>query len=272
MYILKYQDIEVSITDAEFRKLYRWYVRGFRPRREYEEFADSIYEKVQPKTTKARFREWLIEAIRRGAFEFRPEIPMVRVQYAVLYYAVEETKRTPNPFMEARAWAIVPQNEVGRVAKVVEREAWFIPMLFASIYDAWFKGSISDVESGIDTQIVAVREGYEEREVHEREIGLQRGVAFYRVYSTGACDTWDSPARFFDEYLIRRFEEILFPCVLEAEGFETEEEFKQEVANMHKRASQLLADGDLEGALALIGTIQVWMAECGVLYAPVRWL
>lgn len=271
MYILKYQDIEIAITDEEWMELYRWYMRGFRPLREFEEFADRIFEKVKPPTTRARFRVWLAEAFSRGMFEYRPEVAMVRVQYAVLYYTNEVTHRTPNPFMEARAWVVCPREDAPKYRAIVEREAWFIPMLFGSVHDAWAKGSVSEVEGSPSEEIVAVRGGFEERPVEERPMDLQRGVAFYRIYYDEARDTWENPKAFFGEEEIKEFEKILFPCILEYEGFKSEEEFKEEVVRLHKKACECLERGDLEEALIYIETITMWMAECGVLYAPVRW-
>jgi len=253
MYLLVYQGRQFLLTDYEFRRLAAWYSVGFRPLREYYQWADRIRRRVAPDLPLRTFAAWIAAAFEFGYWEYVPPKRMVRIQTAVLYYA-RVTRKTPEPFMEARAWIIIPEptdEQIRYWTKRTSTEAWYIPTLFASIYDAWEQGSIT-----------MVRQGIEVREVQEPEQGLQRAVAFYKE----GVDIWDEPAYKYGERAIRTLESILFPCI-RMMGF-TPIEFKRLVEELHKSAAESLENYDVEGALDYIREIEYYMAGCGVLRTP----
>lgn len=251
MYILRYRGLEIKLTDIEFRELARWYLRGFRPLTQYREFCRPIWQREAPDIPLITFMAWLAAAYEYGYWEYAPEIKMIRVQWAVLYYYSEQKRHTPNPFMEARAWIVCPESEANYWRRKLNTEAWYIPTLFASIYDCWESGNL-----------MMIREGYEEREVEESQTEPQRAVAFYKEGE----DIWEAPAYFYDEEYIRMLEDILFPCIQNM-GFSIDE-FKETTADLHHTAAELLEQGQYESAIEYMREIQYYMAACGVLGYP----
>ena len=271
--LMKYKIYEWELTDEEFEVLMDFYKgvfdrygRLWRPIGELREFLRPIWQRELPEVPLETFIAWTIMCIEQGWYEWRVPVKMVRMQVAVMYYYTEQKRRTPNPFCECRAWTIVPEElATSELLDELRTEAWYIGSLFGSLYDCWRAGQMDKVRESEEEEpsVRIVREGWEIREVEETEEEIQRAVAFYKEH----YNTWDNPAYFYDEELIRTMESVLFPCLRE-EGWHIPR-FKRWVREEFKTAAALLDEGDYEEAVRHIDEVYWWTGRCGVLYMPV---
>ena len=277
---------EWNLTDSEFNTLIEFAKNNFKPLTKYREFIRKIYEreksKLPPKLPVISFMGWNTACVRnylgiqpyiKGAgVEWRPEVTHYRLQYTVMYYAREVKKKTPNPFCECRAWCIVPEtSDIQRLKKRLKIEAWYIGVLFPSLYWAWEDEEIEKVTSheehdkGIlkDIKMRMIREGWEMREVEEGERGITRAVAFYKDYAS----EWDEPAHKYDESKIRHIEDKIKDCILKT--YDSFYEYKVSMAELIEKAAEIMSL-DYDEALNYIRTAYGITSECMPEHPTVR--
>jgi len=295
---------EWVLTEQEFQRLMRIFREGktlpeyyeFLKPAYYREIAEGRLPPTLPFSTFVQMTLGILEGRRElGTIEFRLDTIYYRLMTAVMYYALEDIKKgkTPDPFADFRAWTIVPHvftrstKVRAKIFKQLEREAWYLPVLFASMYVAFERGSIGKVtESGgwnnrkelyLGSNIIpsAVRVGWEVREIDgsEDEITVEeanmarmriaRGAAFYK----GSYDSWRLPYAKFDEKWIRCVEILLTQtdmCRHTAlvRDFKDYTEFKQFCAERFKAAADEIEYGRLDTAFQLVQAPYAYVAEC----------
>ena len=220
-----------------------------------------------------------------GAFEFRLDSMYYRLMCAVMFYTEKESYKTPNPFADFRSWTIVPKTVVEDVKTreailtQLEIEAWYIPVMFHSIRLAIEKGSVSRITDKCgweykkelipNVNIVAVREGYEIREidglseidVNEANLAKERVIraaAFYRHNE----NEWRIPRIKFDEYFIRAFEMHLEECPMIKSDFKNILAFKKFVHDRMKEAARNIEMGHYDEASRVIQSPYEYVSVC----------
>ena len=157
MYILyhPYVKVEIELTDSEFHSTRIQYILGYRDRKYYV-FLEEAYKRWTRKywyVPKESWLVWVLFCIENEYYEYKPDKRYYRLQCAVLVYTDKKRKsdRTPDPFMEARAWTIVSESTRQRLGDnyifdKLEREACFSMCLMASLYMAFLNKSVSNIE------------------------------------------------------------------------------------------------------------------------------
>ena len=268
---------EWTVTDEEFNGILQFANRPkpFRPLREWLDFLRPIWYRTLrsegiPLVTFAAWTQTAVESYLGRIFapwigvEWRPEERMYRLQYTVMYYARERKRHTPDPFCECRAWCVVPETQVtDELKNRLKVEAWYLGVLFWSLYEAWKAGSMEEVKSSAllnsgskeELKMRMIREGFEKREVEESFREVTRAVAFYKKN----YNTWEEPYAKYTEEDISWMEDEMRPCILDK--YNTFWDFKVRTASLIRKAAEVMQYDYLE-ALDYIDEAYKDAAEC----------
>jgi len=176
---------------------------------------------------------WLVYCIENNYCERYIDKLFYRLQVAVLFYTDEVSTKTPETFLETRAWTIVPQSwwencSIRHIIDRLEVEAMWLPFIIGSLYNAMRERSVSRISSKgyyegrkilyMPYNVVATAVGYEVRHIDgdtdeltvDEANGsfspqIKRGIAVYK----SNMDSWRNAYAKYDNKWVSGVEALL---------------------------------------------------------------